>query len=164
MAEPKTKKTAASVSEFIARVENPARRRDAKAVGAIMARLTGARAAMWGPSIVGYGTWNQVTANGKSNPWPAAAFSPRGPALVVYIMPGFPGREALLAKLGPHSIGKSCLYIKRLDDVHLPTLERLIAGSMESVGSDRSATRPSARGATRPRNATAKKRSRAARS
>jgi hypothetical protein len=155
MAEPKTKKTTASVSAFLAQVENPVRRRDAKAVGAIMARLTGERAAMWGPTIVGYGTWHQVTADGKSNPWPVAAYSPRGPALVVYLS-GFPGREALLAKLGPHSIGKSCLYIKRLDDVDLPTLERLIAGSMESVRG-----RPSA---TRPRTATAKPRSRAARS
>jgi hypothetical protein len=160
MAEPKTKKTTASVSDFIAGVENPVRRRDAKTVGAMMARLTGARAAMWGPTIVGYGSWDQVTADGKSNPWPVAAFSPRGPALVVYIMTGFPGREALLAKLGPHSIGKSCLYLKRLDDVHLPTLEKLILGSMESVG----ASRGTSRGATRPRTATAKKRSRAARS
>jgi hypothetical protein len=152
MAEPKTRRTRASVSAFISTVANPVRRRDAKKVGAMMARLTGERGAMWGPSIVGYGRYDLVMANGKSNPWPVAAFSPRDPALVVYIMPGFPGRDALLAKLGPHSIGKSCLYIKRLDDVDLPTLRKLVKGSMESVG------------ATRPRTATAKTRSRAARS
>lgn len=152
MAEPKTKKTAASVSAFIAKVANPVRRRDAKTVDGIMSRVTGAKAAMWGPTIIGYGTFDLMMANGKSNPWPVAAFSPRDPATVVYIWPSFPGREALLAKLGPHSIGKSCLYIKRLDDVDLKTLERLIVGSMKSVR------------VTPPRTATAKKRSRAARS
>jgi hypothetical protein len=152
MAEPKTRKTKASVGDFLAKVENPVRRRDARRVGAIMARLTGARAAMWGPTIVGFGSYDLVMASGKSNPWPVAAYSPRGPALVVYIMPGFPGREALLARLGPHSIGKSCLYIKRLDDVDLPTLEKLITGSMRSVST------------TPPRTATARTRSRAARS
>lgn len=153
MAGPKTRRTTASVSDFIENVSNPTRRRDAKTVDAMMTRLTGDKAAMWGPSIIGYGSWDQVTANGKSTPWPIAAFSPRNTALVVYIMSGFPKREALLAKLGPHSIGKSCLYIKRLDEVDLATLEELVLGSMHSV-----------RATTPPRTARAKKGSRAARS
>ena len=155
MAEPKTKKTTENVSAFIEKVSNPMRRRDAKTVDAMLARLTGDKAAMWGPSIIGYGTFDLVMANGKSNPWPIAAFSPRNTALVIYLWPVFPKREELLAKLGPHSIGKSCLYIKRLDEVDLPTLEKLVRGSMESV---RTPT------LTPPRTATATKRSRAARS
>jgi hypothetical protein len=153
MAEPKTRKTTVSVSAFIAKVANPVRRRDAKTVDGIMSRITGAKAAMWGPTIIGYGSFDLVMANGKSNPWPVAAFSPRDLALVIYIWPSFPKREALLAKLGPHSIGKSCLYIKRLDDVDLPTLEQLVLGSIKSV-----------RAPTPPRTARVKKGSRAARS
>jgi hypothetical protein len=129
MAEPKTRQTKASVKAFLAKVADPVRRRDAEEVCAMMERLAGARPAMWGPSIVGFGAADWVTADGKSTPWPVAAFSPRKPALVVYLL-DFPGRAALLAKLGPHTIGKSCLYIKRLDAVDRGVLERLVKSSL----------------------------------
>jgi len=130
MAEPKTKKTKASVKGFLAGVTDPAKRRDAQALCAMMERLSGEPPAMWGPSIVGFGAHDWVTADGRATPWPIAAFSPRSTSLVVYLMPTFPRRDALLAKLGKHSTGKSCLYIKRLEDVHLPTLAALVTQSM----------------------------------
>lgn len=148
MAEPKTRRTTASVKGFLDAVPDPVRRRDGIAVDRMMRRLTGHRPAMWGPTIVGYGEHDWVTADGRATPWPITGFSPRKAALVVYLMSGFPGRDALLAKLGRHSIGKSCLYIKRLDDIDLPTLEALVKGSIKAV--------------TRPRSATARRQPRAA--
>jgi len=152
MAEPKTKKTAASVSAFIAKVKDPVKRRDVQTVSTMMERLTGDPPAMWGPSIIGFGSHEWVTADGRSTPWPKLGFSPRSTALVLYIMSDFPARDALLAKLGKHSIGKSCLYIKRLDDVDLGALEALLKGSIASMGT------------TPLRSARAKSRERVARS
>jgi len=133
MAEPKTKRTTASVKAFLDAVPDERRRRDAAVVNRMLQRITGHRPAMWGPSIVGFGTHDWVTADGRSTPWPVAGFSPRKAALVVYLMTAFPGRNALLAKLGKHTIGKSCLYIKRLEDVDLKTLEALVQGSVDAV-------------------------------
>ena len=133
MAEPKTKRTTASVKAFLDAVPDERRRRDAAVVNRMLQRITGRRPAMWGPSIVGFGTHDWVTADGRSTPWPVAGFSPRKAALVVYLMTAFPGRNALLAKLGKHTIGKSCLYIKRLEDVDLKTLEALVQGSVDAV-------------------------------
>jgi hypothetical protein len=133
MAEPKTRKTKASVKGFLARVDDPERRRDAETVCAMMERLSGEPPAMWGPNIVGFGALDWVGASGKATPWPVVAFSPRKPKLVLYLLPGFPGRDALLAKLGKHSTGKSCVYIRRLADVHMPTLERLVKTSISAT-------------------------------
>jgi hypothetical protein len=126
MAEPKTRKTKASVKEFIASVPNEQRRKDAAVVMKLMASVTGKKAAMWGPNIVGFGSYQ-----GATGEWPIAAFSPRKPALVVYLMPDF-GRKFgdLLKRLGPHEHGKGCLYVKRLADVDLKVLEQLIAKSV----------------------------------
>jgi hypothetical protein len=132
MAEPKTRPTKVSVKAFLDGVKHPGRRKDAHEVDRLMRRLSGEKPVMWGPNIVGYGTHDWVTADGQATPWPIAAFSPRSTALVVYLMPAFPSRDALLSKLGKHSIGKSCLYIKRLEDVDGPTLEALVKGSMKA--------------------------------
>jgi hypothetical protein len=121
------------VKAFLDAVPDERRRRDAAVVNRMLQRITGHRPAMWGPSIVGFGTHDWVTADGRSTPWPVAGFSPRKAALVVYLMTAFPGRNALLAKLGKHTIGKSCLYIKRLEDVDLKTLEALVQGSVDAV-------------------------------
>ena len=134
MAEPKTRKTTASVKGFIAKVD-PARRRDAQVVCEMMERLSGDVPAMWGPTIIGFGSHDFFGANGKSTPWPVVGFSPRKPSLVLYLMVAFPGKNELLAKLGKHTTGKSCLYIRRLADVDLPTLEKLVKKSIESVQS-----------------------------
>ena len=120
MAEPKTRRTTASVKDFIAAVPNERRRKEAAVVLEMMAEVTGEKAAMWGPSIVGFGS-----REGKTGEWPIAAFSPRKAALVVYLAPGF-ADDKLLERLGPHSHGKSCLYVKRLSDVDTKALRQLI--------------------------------------
>ena len=128
MPEPKTRKTTASVKDFIAAVPDEQRRKDAAAVRKMMAEVTGKKAAMWGPSIVGFGSFE-----GPTGEWPIAAFSPRKAALVVYLMPGFES-DKLLERLGPHSHGKSCLYIKRLSDVDARVLRQLVEKSVPEVG------------------------------
>jgi len=125
MAEPKTKKTAASVTAFIDAVDNEVRRADAKAVLRLMKDVTGEKAAMWGPSIVGFGAYRSA-----SGDWPIVGFSPRKSNLVLYIMPGFAQYEALLKKLGKHKTGKSCLYLNKLADVDMAVLRELVERSV----------------------------------
>jgi hypothetical protein len=126
MAEPKTKRTGASVTEFIDAVEDPRKRKDARAVMRIMREVTGKRPTMWGPSIVGYGSYHYRYASGREGEWPLTGLSPRKDALTVYIMSGFAKRAGLLKRLGPHKASKACLYIKRLDDVDTGVLRQLI--------------------------------------
>lgn len=121
MADPKTKKTSASVSAFFAAVEDERRRKDAKAVDKIFREVTGEKPAMWGASIVGYGEYQSPT-----GAWPRTGFSPRKANLVVYILPGFSKYDALLNRLGKHKTGKSCLYINKLADVDRGVLRTLI--------------------------------------
>ena len=127
MAELKTRPTGASVTAFLAGVDDPAKRRDAKKVGAMMRRATGSRARLWGPSIVGYGRYQTDNAG----EWMLTGYSPRKQALTVYIMPGFESFKGLMNKLGKYKTGKSCLYIKRLSDVDEQVLEDLIRKSVE---------------------------------
>jgi len=88
---------------------------------------------MWGPSIVGFGTYQYKYASGREGDWPVAAFSPRKKDLTLYLMIGFEKRTELMQKLGKHSTGKSCLYIKRLSDIHVPTLKKLIKASLKDL-------------------------------
>jgi hypothetical protein len=133
MAELKTQKTKASVSAFLNAIADDQRRADCKAVSKMMQEITGEKPAMWGTSMVGFGTYTYTYATGRSGDWPLAAFSPRKQNLTLYIMAGFDGYPELMAKLGPHSTGKSCLYVKRLSDLHLPTLKKLISQSVKHV-------------------------------
>lgn len=133
MAELKTRKTKASVSAFLNAITDDQRRADCKAVSKMMQEITGEKPAMWGPSIVGFGTYTYTYATGRTGDWPLAAFSPRKQNLTLYIMAGFDGYPELMAKLGPHSTGKSCLYVKRLSDLHLPTLKKLISQSVKHI-------------------------------
>ena len=133
MAEPKTKKTRASVKAFIQDVENPRRREDCAAVVEIMQDITGEKPAMWGTSIIGFGSYTYQYASGRSGDWPITGVSPRKQALTLYIMTGFDGSEALMKKLGKHKTGRSCLYINKLEDVHLPTLKTLIRKSINAM-------------------------------
>ena len=130
MAELKTKATKASVKDFINAIDDEQRRKDCHALTSIMQSVTRAKPVMWGPSIVGFGEFEYYSSR-KPYQWFLAGFSPRKAATVVYLMGG--RDEGLLAKLGRHSMGGSCLYIKRLDDVHTPTLKKLIAGSMTKL-------------------------------
>ncbi len=131
MPENKTKATKASVTEFINSIEDRQKRADARKVAAMMRKATGKRAKMWGPSIVGYGTYHYQYASGREGDFMIAGFSPRRQALTVYILAGFGRFDALMAKLGKYKTGKSCLYIKRLSDVDEKILEKLIDGSVK---------------------------------
>ncbi len=133
MAEPKTRKTSASVDEFLAAIDDETRREDCRTVAELMRAATGAEPAMWGASIVGFGKYHYKYASGREGDWFLAGFSPRKEALTLYIMPGFSDYDALMGKLGKFKTGKSCLYLKRLDDVDLPTLKRLIEESVRHM-------------------------------
>lgn len=133
MAEPKTKKTDASVAAFLDAVADPRRREDARAVLALMKRITGEEPKMWGPSIVGFGSYTYTYASGQTGDWPIAGFSPRKQALTLYLMPGFEKDADLMKRLGKHKTGKSCLYLNRLADVDAGVLEELVRRSVERM-------------------------------
>lgn len=142
MAEIKTKQTNASVDKFINQIPDEARREDCFKIAKMMEEITGCKPKMWGPSIVGFDTYHYKYASGHEGDWPIAAFSPRKQDLTVYIMPGFEKYTELMEQLGKHRTGKSCLYIKRLSDIHVPTLKKLIRHSvkeMKRVTKERSA-------------------------
>jgi hypothetical protein len=133
MAEPKTRQTNASVKDFLNQIEDEERRKDCLAVAKMMEEITEDKPKMWGPSIVGFGIHHYKYASGREGDWPVAAFSPRKKDMTIYLMPGFEDSTELMEALGKHSTGKSCLYIKRLSDVHLPTLKKLIKKSVKNV-------------------------------
>ncbi len=128
--EPKTRPTTASVEAFLARVPKEETRRDCATLVKMMKRVTGAPAVMWGPSIVGFGTYHYVYASGAEGDWPLAGFSPRKQDLTVYVMAGFERHPALVKRLGKCRTSVSCLYLKRLADVDLAVLEELITESV----------------------------------
>ena len=125
MAETKTKPTGASVDDFLEAVEHPVRRADGKALRSIMERATGEPATMWGPSIVGFGSYHYRYASGHEGDSPRAGFSPRSANLVLYVG-GFPEFEALLARLGKHKRSTACLYLAKLADVDVEVLEEIV--------------------------------------
>jgi hypothetical protein len=131
MAELKTKKTTASVKDFLNSVPDERKRKDSFAILKLMQEVTGTKAAMWGPSIVGFGKYHYKYASGHEGDAPLAGFSPRKQNLTLYIMAGFDGRAELLGKLGKHKTGKVCLYINKLEDVDLFTLKDLVRRSFE---------------------------------
>ena len=133
MAELKTKKTEASVDDFIAGIADDQRRQDCKALLAIMKRVTKAPPKMWGASMVGFGSYHYTYASGREGDWFLAGFSPRKQDLTVYVLAGFEDYPELMAKLGKYKTGKSCLYLKRLSDVDAAVLEKLIAVSVKDM-------------------------------
>jgi hypothetical protein len=130
MAELKTKPTNASIDDYLASRASPEQLRDCKAIMAICRRVTKQQPKMWGPSIVGYGSFKYTYESGHSGEMCLTGFAIRGKDLVVYLLPESPGQVELLAKLGKHKMGKSCLYFKRLSDLDAKVLEALIAGSV----------------------------------
>jgi hypothetical protein len=131
MAELKTKTTRASVTKFLASIEDENKRKDSRTVLKMMKAITGEKPKMWGTAMVGFGSYHYKYASGQEGEWFLTGFSPRKQALTLYIMSGFSKYDALLKKLGKFKTGKACLYIKKLEDVHLPTLEELIRRSVE---------------------------------
>ena len=130
MAENKTKPTQVSVTDFIDAVPNAQRREDAKTVCAMMERLSGNPPVLWGPSIVGFGSYHYKYDSGREGDAGRIGFSPRSTSLVLYLVDGYEGKEAQLARLGKHKIGKSCLYINKLADVDTSVLEEMITDSL----------------------------------
>jgi hypothetical protein len=133
MAELKTKQTDASVKDFLNQITDKERREDCFAVAKIMEEITGEKPKMWGPSIVGFGSYHYKYASGREGDWPVTGFSPRKKDLTLYIMMGFAKHGELMEKLGQHSAAKSCLYIKDLSDIHIPTLKKLIKESVKDL-------------------------------
>ncbi|MXY97986.1 MAG: DUF1801 domain-containing protein, partial [Gemmatimonadetes bacterium] len=129
----KTRPTDASVEAFIDAVDHPRRREDARTLLELMHRVTGEEPVMWGPSIVGYGSYHYRYASGQEADWPVVAFSPRKQNLSIYIVTGFEECDKLLSRLGKHKIGKSCLYINKLADVDLDALESLVRASVAEM-------------------------------
>ncbi len=131
MAENKTRKTGASVSDFMASIENKRRREDGKTILEMMRRITGMEPEMWGPTIIGFGDYHYKYDSGREGDIFLTGFSPRKQNLSLYVMDGFEGRDDLLSRLGKHRTGVSCLYINKLADVDMHVLEELIRKSFE---------------------------------
>jgi hypothetical protein len=130
MAKLKTQKNDASVDDFLNGVSDQKKREDSFAVLELMRDVTGEGPAMWGDSIVGFGSYRYKYASGREGEWFLTGFSPRKRNLTLYIMEGFENYDALLADLGKYKTGKSCLYINKLEDVDIPTLRELIRQSV----------------------------------
>lgn len=133
MAELKTKPNDQSVEGFLNRVPDEKKRKDSFDILELMKQVTGEEPIMWGDSIVGFGTYKYKYASGKEGKWPITGFSPRKQNLTLYIMSGFDEYDELLENLGKHSTGKSCLYIKKLEDVDQDVLRELVSKSVEHM-------------------------------
>lgn len=129
----KTVPTEIPVAEFLASVEPVRRREDAFTLLEMMTHITGREPVMWGSSIIGYGRYDYRYDSGHSGSFFRTGFSPRKIALTVYIMPGYQDYSDLLARLGKHKIGKSCLYINKLGDVDLDVLEELVRAGLKRM-------------------------------
>ena len=145
MAELKTKPTAASVESFLATLSDAAQRDDCRALIAIMKSVTRAEPRMWGKNMVGFGEYSYTYASGHGGTWFLTGFSPRKKETTLYLLMGLDRYKPLLAKLGKYSMRKSCLYIKRLDDVDRKVLRTLIAASVKDLKARVAAQRRAAR-------------------
>ncbi len=135
MAELKTKPTDASVDAYLSAIPDEQRQEECQVIAEMMQRATKAKAQMWG-SMIGFGSYHYKYPSGREGDWFLTGFAPRKKALTLYIMAGFAQYDALLEKLGKYRTGKSCLYIKRLADVDLKVLEKLILFSVNQVAQE----------------------------
>ena len=133
MAENKTQENAASVDDFINGIDNEAKRQDCLTILALFREITGEEPKMWGTSIVGYGNYHYKYKSGREGDFMRIGFSPRKQNLTLYIIPGFGKYDDLMSRLGKHSTGKSCLYIKKLADVDLDVLRELAQQSVDHM-------------------------------
>jgi len=133
MAELKTKPNDQNVEAFLNGVADEKKRRDCYTILELMKQVTGKEPKMWGDSIVGFGSYHYRYKSGRQGDWFLAGFSPRKQNLTLYIMSGFDQYDALLEKLGTFKTGKSCLYIKKVEDIDLPTLRELVEQSVEHM-------------------------------
>ena len=133
MTENKTQPSTRSVSAFIDALADGGRRADAKKLVKMMRDATGEKPALWGPSIIGFGSYHYVYESGREGDMPIVGFSPRKAATVLYLMPGLADMGPLLAKLGKHTTGKGCLYLKKLADVDTKVLEKVIGKAVVAI-------------------------------
>lgn len=133
MAENKTKPTGASVEDYIAARGSEQQRADCRELMALLEKSTQQPPKMWGPSIVGFGSYRYTYESGHGGEAPLAGFAIRGRELVIYVLAEQAEQKSLLSQLGPHQMGKSCLYFKRLADLDRAVLEKLVAGSVAEV-------------------------------
>lgn len=133
MAENKTRPTGAAVDAFLDAVEPERRRQEARELDALFREATGFAPVMWGDSMVGYGRYDYEYASGRSGSFLATGFSPRKAALSIYIMPGYTDFSAILERLGKHKLGKSCLYLTRLEDADPEVLTELIRAGLSDL-------------------------------
>jgi hypothetical protein len=126
--EPKTRPTKQSVAAFLNAIEDDRKRAEAKAIDKLLRAASGERPVLWGANIVGYGQYES-----KTGPWPIIGFSPRKANLVVYMMDGYDQRDDMLARLGKHKLGKSCLYLNKLADVDPDVLAEMAAASVAAM-------------------------------
>jgi hypothetical protein len=133
MAENKTKPTDASVDDYIASRASAQQQADCRELMALFKKVTRQAPRMWGPSIVGYGSYRYTYESGRTGVAPLAAFAIRGRELVVYLVAEGRGQRSLLSRLGKHRMGKVCLYFKRLADLDRSSLEKLVVGSIAEV-------------------------------
>lgn len=130
MSQNKTQATSASVADFIASVEHSVRRADAEALDTLFREVTGFAPVMWGPSIIGYGRYHYRYASGREGDFLATGFSPRKANLSIYIMPGYGNFDTIMARLGKHKTGRSCLYVNKLADIDMGVLAELIRAGL----------------------------------
>ena len=133
MSDLKTRPTASSVDAFIDTLDDERKRADCRNLARMMAEITGASGVMWGSSIVGFGSYHYRYASGREGDFFETGFSPRKRALTVYVMAGFSAYGDLLGRLGKYSVGKSCLYVKRLADVDLDVLREMLTQSVSYI-------------------------------
>lgn len=134
MAQNKTQPTTVDVDAFLSAVEPERRREDGQALNTLFKRVTGWAPVMWGPSMIGYGSYHYRYDSGREGESLATGFSPRKSNLSIYIMPGYADYSAILDRLGKHKTGKSCLYVNRLSDVDLDVLAELIQAGLDDLG------------------------------
>ena len=142
MATNKTQQTAVNVQDFLRQVDNNTRRADALVLDQLFRKITGFQPRMWGPTIVGYGQYHYTYDSGRQGDMPATGFSPRKANMVVYVVPGYDGFEALMQGLGKHRTGKSCLYLGPLKNIDLDVLGKLIRAGLDDLAT-RWAIKPS---------------------
>ena len=131
----KTQKNDGDVQAFLSTIDNEQKFEDAQRLLQIMEEETGQKPVMWGKAIVGFGQYRYKYSSGQEHDWMATGFSPRKQNLTIYIMPGFSQYEDLMDKIGKHTTGMSCLYIKKLDDVDESVLRKLIKSSYDHITS-----------------------------
>lgn len=131
--EAKTRPTEISVADFIAAVENPKRRADAETLCALFEEISGEPPKMWGPSIIGFGSYHYRYASGHEGDAPRLGFSPRKAQTVVYVMSGFKGQEEMIARIGKVKTSVSCMYVNRLDQIDMGVLREMAVASLAQM-------------------------------